>query len=92
MRILPIALFTVLSTSPAAYAAVDAEALHKTSCQSCHDDSVYQRSNRIVKSYGELDARVRFCDRNNHVGWNDEQNEAVVDYLNERYYTFKKPW
>ncbi len=79
-------------TSPHVSAEIDGGGLLQQSCQGCHDNKIYQRAQRIVFSYGELDARVRFCERNNHVGWNDEQFEAVVDYLNTQYYNFKKPW
>ncbi|MBI3772598.1 MAG: hypothetical protein HY272_07855 [Gammaproteobacteria bacterium] len=89
--ILALGLYSVL-LSPVALAAADGgKALQKSKCQSCHDDSIYTRSPRIVNSYPELQARVEFCDTQAQTHWNKKQLDSVINYLNDTFYKFKKP-
>ena len=64
---------------------IDARSLHQQSCQRCHDDSIYTRPDSIIFSFSALKKRVHFCG----AGWSEEQLNAVIDYLNQRFYHYK---
>ena len=60
------------------------------SCQQCHDNSIYTRSNSILQSYPELQARVEFCENAANAHWNETEINQVIEYLNDSYYKFPK--
>jgi mono/diheme cytochrome c family protein len=60
-------------------------------CQACHDNGIFTRSNSIIHSYPELQARVEFCDGAAKTHFTDEQINQVVEYLNDTFYKFPKP-
>lgn len=79
-------------SAPGARADDDApqgSALHQKGCVRCHDDGVYKREDRFVKSRDSLDAQVRRCEQAERLHWFDDEISAVVDYLNQSYYRFK---
>ena len=61
---------------------------HELHCTKCHTDSVYTRENRFVKSIDALSKQVRRCKDNTGAVWFDEDTEAVVQFLNTKYYKF----
>ena len=67
---------------------VDGKALHKNSCSKCHDNSVYTRADRKIKSLASLEKRVSACNAN--IGSDLEQKElkAISTFLNNEYYKF----
>ena len=64
------------------------ENVHTEHCQKCHTDSVYTRDNRFVKSIDALGKQVVRCKDGNDVPWFDEDTDAVVQFLNQKYYKF----
>jgi len=64
------------------------EKAHKEHCYKCHTDSVYTRDNRFVKSIDALSKQVVRCKDGNNVPWFDEDTDAVVQFLNKKYYRF----
>lgn len=80
-------LFCLLCAGPAA-AAFDPAAHHAANCTSCHDDGVYTRDNRMIDSLPALEAQVARCEANLNTGLFPEEQAAVVDYLNRKYYKF----
>ncbi len=64
------------------------EAAHKEHCYKCHTDEVYTRDNRFVKSMDALRKQVVRCRDSNDVPWFDDDTDAVVQYLNTKYYKF----
>ena len=62
--------------------------LHDTHCQQCHDNTIYTRQNSIIHSFGELQARVEFCESANNKNWSETQISEVVKYLNNSFYKF----
>ncbi|UCB55058.1 MAG: hypothetical protein JSW45_00515 [Thiotrichales bacterium] len=62
--------------------------VHSNHCLKCHTDSVYTRENRFVKSLNALGKQVVRCKNNTGAPWYDEDTEAVVHFLNEKYYKF----
>jgi mono/diheme cytochrome c family protein len=68
----------------------DGAALHAAHCTRCHGDEVYTRGNRLVHNAAELRDRVRDCELLAEAGWFEEEVEAVVEYLDERYYRFRR--
>jgi mono/diheme cytochrome c family protein len=64
------------------------EKMHTDHCYKCHTDSVYTRDNRFVKSLNALGKQVVRCKDNTGAPWFDEDTDAVVHFLNEKYYKF----
>ncbi len=62
--------------------------MHENHCYKCHTDSVYTRDNRFVKSLDALSKQVLRCKDNTGAPWFDQDTEAVVHFLNEKYYKF----
>ena len=62
--------------------------VHSNHCLKCHTDAVYTRENRFVKSLNALGKQVVRCKNNTGAPWYDEDTEAVVHFLNEKYYKF----
>jgi CxxC motif-containing protein (DUF1111 family) len=62
--------------------------MHNEHCYKCHTDKVYTRDDRFVKSLNALSKQVVRCKDNLGIPWFDEDTEAVVHFLNEKYYRF----
>jgi mono/diheme cytochrome c family protein len=62
--------------------------MHTEHCYKCHTDNVYTRDNRFVKSLSALGKQVVRCKDNTGAPWFDEDTDAVVHFLNEKYYKF----
>jgi hypothetical protein len=62
--------------------------LHDNHCTKCHGDEVYTRENRFVKSIDALSKQVVRCKDNTDAPWFDEDTDAVVMFLNKKYYRF----
>lgn len=62
--------------------------MHDQHCNKCHTDKVYTRDNRFVKSLDALTKQVVRCKNNTGAPWYDQDTEAVVHFLNEKYYKF----
>jgi len=89
-----------LGLSQAAYAGetekpVAGQTLHDEKCIACHQSmtnnqpsTVYTRSDRKVKTYPALQARVKMCANNVGATWFDDEIEAVTQYLDTQYYHF----
>jgi mono/diheme cytochrome c family protein len=65
-----------------------AEKLVQESCTQCHGDEIYTRKDRFIKSLDALGTQVRRCRDNVHATWFDEDTNAVIHYLNSKYYKF----
>ncbi|NOQ89796.1 MAG: cytochrome c [Gammaproteobacteria bacterium] len=64
------------------------EEAHKNHCYKCHTDEVYTRENRFVKSIDALSKQVVRCKEGSDVPWFEEDSDAVVQFLNKKYYRF----
>jgi len=62
--------------------------MHTEHCYKCHTDTVYTRDNHFVKSLSALSKQVVRCKDNTGAPWFDEDTDAVVHFLNEKYYKF----
>jgi len=62
--------------------------VHTEHCYKCHTDSVYTRDERFVKSIDALGKQIVRCKDGNDVPWFDEDTDAVVQFLNQKYYKF----
>lgn len=89
-----ILIISLLLFSTAIFAADDATQLkhgqkvHQNHCLKCHTDSLYTRENRIVKSINALGKQVRICRDNTEAPWFSDDTDAVVNFLNKKYYKF----
>jgi hypothetical protein len=87
---------SILSISNICYASGDeikdpiahGEKAHKNHCYKCHTDDIYTRENRFVKSIDALSKQVVRCKEGNDIPWFDEDADAVVQFLNKKYYRF----
>lgn len=61
---------------------------HKDHCYKCHGDEVYTRDDRFVKTISALGKQVRRCKDNLGIAWFDEDTDAVIHFLNKKYYKF----
>ena len=64
------------------------EEAHKNHCYKCHTDDMYTRENRFVKSIDALSQQVVRCKDGSDIPWFDEDSDAVVQFLNKKYYKF----
>ncbi len=64
------------------------EEAHKNHCYKCHTDNVYTRENRFVKSIDALSKQVVRCKEGSDIPWFEEDADAVVQFLNKKYYRF----
>jgi len=64
------------------------EKAHENHCYKCHTDDIYTRDNRFVKSIDALSKQVVRCKEGNDIPWFDEDAEAVVQFLDKKYYKF----
>lgn len=64
------------------------EESHNNHCYKCHTDEVYTRDDRLVKSIDALSKQVVRCKDNTGTPWFDEDTDAVVQFLNNKYYKF----
>lgn len=71
------------------------KALHDKACMQCHSsltagnpNSLYTRGDRQITSLSSLHKRVEYCMQAADVGWNQQQRDAVVEYLNSEFYRF----
>jgi mono/diheme cytochrome c family protein len=93
------ALFVILSV-PAAPGAAAAEALlpgdaahgqklHAAHCRGCHDDALYTRAQRRVKTLEGLMGQVNGCNKQLGKNFTRDQIADLVRFLNDRYYRFE---
>jgi mono/diheme cytochrome c family protein len=75
--------------------AQNGKALHDAACLECHASlgggdpyQLYQRDDRKVRSLQDLESRLQHCMRAADVSWDRDQQKAVVNYLNSRFYRF----
>ncbi|AYQ56529.1 hypothetical protein BTHERMOSOX_927 [Bathymodiolus thermophilus thioautotrophic gill symbiont] len=86
-------LIIIALLSTATFANKEGEALHNKTCVACHvvqhDDNFYMRQNRKIISLPKLSGQVSRCAQAFNTGWFPDEEQAVVDYLNKKYYQFK---
>ncbi|MDH5392190.1 MAG: hypothetical protein OEY11_03275 [Gammaproteobacteria bacterium] len=90
-----IIMLSLLLFSAANYAAEKTSAqlnhgqnVHQNHCLKCHTASIYTRENRVVKSINALGKQVRICRDNTNAPWFNEDTDAVINFLNKKYYQF----
>jgi hypothetical protein len=90
IRVLFTTLLLFIAFNAMADETIDARSLHQQTCQRCHDDSIYTRPDSIIFSLSALKKRVHFCESMAGAGWSEQQINAVIDYLNQRFYHYKQ--
>ena len=68
--------------------AVKGKELHNRDCVACHDNRVYTRAHRSVKSIEGLMGRVRLCNQQLGGKLDRDQISDIVKHLNDAYYRF----
>jgi hypothetical protein len=89
-KILAMILGTALSHSAlAADTVINAQKLHDSKCMNCHKTEVYTRADHRVQSLEALSHQVKNCMKGPAgANWSDAETQAVVDYLNSKFYKF----
>jgi len=64
------------------------EDTHDDHCYKCHSDDIYTRDDSFVKSINALGTQVRRCKDGSGAPWFDEDTDAVIHFLNKKYYKF----
>ncbi len=82
-------LFLTITKQPFAADIINGEQLHNENCTRCHQPTIYQRDERIVKNLQHLRTQVQFCEVSNDLTWFDEEVDDVTEYLNMNYYFFE---
>jgi mono/diheme cytochrome c family protein len=62
--------------------------LYDNQCRFCHESQVHIREDRRVTGLVELHKRVTAWSAHAGLGWNDEEVDDVVAYLNQSFYHF----
>ncbi len=80
---------TTITAAAAKKTTVNGEALHNKKCLTCHDNKVYSRNDRMVKSMPSLVNQVNNCMKNAaKAQWTPVETDSVITFLNKRYYKF----
>ncbi len=89
MKIYAALLFlTVFVISAEAADIENGDDLHFENCTGCHQENIYTRENRNVRSMERLGLQVRFCKDSLELSWFDEDVDDVVEFLKQNYYHF----
>jgi hypothetical protein len=65
--------------------------LYDTHCVACHTTQMHWRDKRIATDWESLKAQVRRWQATAHLGWSEEDVDAVARHLDERIYRFGAP-
>lgn len=68
--------------------AAKGKALHDKQCVACHDNKVYTRADRRVKTVEGLMGQVNGCVRQTGAKLDSKQIDDVIKYLDESFYKF----
>jgi hypothetical protein len=79
-----------LLSAGTAQAGIDVESLIKQKCTSCHGDELYTRADRKVTNLFELEKQLHRCNQVVGSNWDLDTVDAVMNYLNKKYYKFKE--
>lgn len=65
--------------------------LYETHCRACHSTQMHWRDNRRVQDWASLLAQVRQWQSRAHLGWTDDDVQAVARHLNDHIYRLPAP-
>lgn len=97
MRLLPIALTTVLAVTLAGIptaGAADAERgriVYEAKCGGCHSESVHGRQKRLAHDFEQVRGWVLRWSANLGLAWTNSEVDDVSVHLNDRFYRFRCP-
>jgi len=66
----------------------EGEKIHKSQCYKCHTEQIYTRKDHFIKSIDALSKQVKRCGEGSQTHWFNKNTEAVVEFLNQKYYKF----
>ena len=88
MSVIALTISTAIYAGEETTGAGHGKKVHAEHCNKCHTDSVYTRIDRFVNSIDALGKQVVRCKDGNNIPWFDEDTDAVVQFLNNKYYKF----
>ena len=69
----------------------DAKELFKDAdCMSCHNNEDFSPREKKIKNFRKLHMAVDACRFANDADWFDDESDEVTEYLNDKFYHFKK--
>ncbi len=85
-------LTSLLLLTPSLFADVEEgkELFHDADCMSCHNNEDFSPKERKATDYRKLHMAVDACRFANDADWFDDESDSVTEYLNKKYYNFKK--
>jgi N-acetyl-anhydromuramyl-L-alanine amidase AmpD len=63
--------------------------LYEANCTGCHDESVYTRENRSIRSLDALQQQLQACGHVVKKEFSAAETQNLVKYLNDRFYHFQ---
>jgi hypothetical protein len=81
-----VASFLILWCWPALAADARGRLLYENHCQACHASTVHVREARKARTAAELRAYIARWSDELKLAWGADEQEAVYQYLNNRYY------
>ncbi|WP_236589641.1 c-type cytochrome [Ramlibacter aurantiacus] len=67
------------------------ELLYDNHCIECHSTQMHWRDQRLATDWSSLKAQVRRWQATAHLGWSEEDIDAVTRHLNETIYRYPPP-
>jgi len=92
----PLVLVVCTTAMSAVYLSAEAaeidrgQALYENHCKLCHESWAHTREGRKVTSMADLRRRVRAWSIHSGLGWQREEIDEVVDYLNRKFYKLEE--
>ena len=81
-------LLSILSAATLSAEQNRGQALYENHCRFCHEDRVFTRKDRLVKSRESLQGWVTSWSSHTGLNWDNQAIEDVTRYLSLRYYKF----
>lgn len=66
----------------------DVQSFMNKNCVSCHQDEVYENKKKGLKDLGDLETQLHRCFSANNLNVDHQTENALMDYLNKKFYHF----
>ena len=88
--IIAVSIAALVTTAQADYAEGE-ELFQDSKCLECHNLEEFEDPKQIKsKNFEQMENMVSACQISNDAGWFDDETHSVAEYLNKKYFKFKK--